>query len=140
MAEELRWEILAGASATVSVDATAEFRNDSSVDIHIRDLKSHSDMTTAANDEIAIVQISKSPVFQAGNNANPFFAQTEVLSGVVGTTGSGADDVAVAGTGSHNKFAKGQLTLEPGESLFLNTNITGTPTVRNRWEIGYHFD
>lgn len=139
MAEELRWEVLAASGTTVSVDSAAEFRNDSSVDIHIRDLKSHSAILTAANDEFAFAQLSKSPIFQGGNNQNPFFGLTDVISNVVGTTGSGADDVAVAGQGTHNKYAKGQLTLEPGESLFLNTNVTGTPTVQNRWSIGYHF-
>ena len=121
MAEELRWESLIAGDGTVVFSAGAEFRNDSSVFIHIREITYAHAIETAANDEGISVQVSKSPVTTLGTSNNPFFAWTQKLGCSGGTLGSGADDVRWTINGGR-KWAKGQLTLEPGESLFVNGN------------------
>ena len=136
---ELRYEGLIAATVTASANSQAEFRNDSSRVIHIREMFYSIKLITAANDEFATCELSKSPVFTRSNSNNPFFSFPVAIGASAGTIGSGADDVCFVENGSH-KWAKGQLTLEPGESLFLNVSIgAGAPSLANEWELGYHF-
>lgn len=139
MAEELRWESLVVASGTSSVNSGAEFRNDSSVNIHIREINYAHILTTGANDEFATVEVSKSPTITTGTSNTPWFSYGQRVGITAGTTGSGADDVA-QGINGGRKYAKGQLVLEPGESLFVNTQIgAGAPTLQPLYQLGYHF-
>lgn len=139
MAEELRWETLAPAGTTTDANSSSEFRNDSSRDIHIRELNWACELRTGANDESGVFELSKSPVIASATNNGVFFIKPIALGVSGGTTGSGADDVFFFANGQ-SKYAKGQLTLEPGESLFTNENIiSGTPNMVNRWVLGYHF-
>ncbi len=139
MAEELRWEVLSPASATTDTSSAAEFRNDSSRIIHVREINWAHFLLTGANDEGGVIEISKSPVIASATNNNVFFVLAQSLFVNAGTTGSGADDVAFAENGGR-KWAKGQLTLEPGESLYINYNIiAGTPTLQANFVVGYHF-
>ncbi len=140
MAEELRWEALVPASTTADAEASTEFRNDSSQTIHIREISWAHELRTAANDESAVFEISKSPRISGNLNNGVFFVKAIAIGCSAGTTGSGADDVNFTANGQ-TKYAEGQLTLEPGESLFTNENIiSGTPTMAPAWELGYHFD
>lgn len=139
MAEELRWETLAPAGTTADANASSEFRNDSSRDIHIREVSWANELRTAANDESGVFELSKSPVIASANNNGVFFLIAIAIGVSGGTTGAALDDVEWVQNG-HRKYAKGQLTLEPGESLFTNENIiSGTPTMVGRWILGYHF-
>ncbi len=139
MAEELRWETLAPSGTTADANSSSEFRNDSSVDIMIREVSWANELRTGANDESGVFELSKSPVIASANNNGVFFGIFIAVGISAGTIGSGADDVEFAENG-HRKYASGQLTLEPGESLFTNENIiSGTPTMAARWVIGYHF-
>lgn len=140
MADELRWETLAPTGTTADAEASSEFRNDSSRTIHVREINWAHELRTAANDESAVAEIGKSPRISGNINNGVFFVKPIVIGTSGGTTGSGADDVNFTENGQ-DKYAEGQVTLEPGESLFTNENIiSGTPTLVPVWVIGYHYD
>lgn len=139
MAEELRWETLF-TSSTVDVDNFGEFRNDTSGDIFIRSIDAmltvtNITATTAVND--TQMQLSKSNTIDNINNTSIFQLNLGAVSmnDEVGGVGPNA-------TSTHlNKlYAKGQLILEPGESLFGHINFGNNPTnVVGSWTLGYHF-
>jgi len=140
MADELRWENLNPANTALDVDSAAEFRNDSSVDIHIREIGWNHLLRIAENDESAIEELGKSPSIQSGVASGVFFMLAVSLGIQSSTTGAAQDDGTVTENGNR-KYAKGQLTLEPGEFLFANQNvIAGAGTQEVHWSIGYHFD
>lgn len=140
MADELRWETLTDTvpDGTTAANAGAEFRNDASVLLHIRTLIYDRSLNTAANDERDTAEISKSPVIASFTNNNVFFAYPISLGISGGTTGSGADDVSVTAQGGRN-FGLGQLTLEPNESLFINTSKTSGGSSFTSFQIGFHY-
>lgn len=138
MAQELRHETLFG-SGTTSGDALAEFRNDSAGMIHIRGIDWEAVLFTAANDERGSAELSKAPAFQGATNNGPFFRFGITLGANAGTIGSGADDISVHLSRSR-RWGRGQLTLEPNESLFYNRSIlSGTPGLRAGATIEYEF-
>ncbi len=140
MADELRWETVTVtvADGTTLSNAGAEFRNDASRPLTIRTILWDRSLNTAANDERDTAEISKSPVIASFTNNNVFFAYAVSLGISGGTTGSGADDVSTFASGGRN-FGKGQLTLEPNESLFVNTSKTSGGSSFSSWQIGYHY-
>lgn len=140
MADELRWETLAGtiADGTTASNSAAEFRNDASRLLHIRTILYDHLFNTAANDERGTAEISKSPVIASFTNNNVFFAYGQSVGITGGTTGAALDDVAVFVNGGHN-FGKGQLTLEPNESLFVNVSKTSGGIWSFQYQIGYHY-
>lgn len=139
MAVELRHENLYSTdNSASSSDSAAEFRNDSSRMIHIREIDMDLLIKVGANDENVTVEISKSPVLASRVNNNVFFTQTLNHGINAGTIGSGADDVADA-RGKSRKYGKGQLTLEPGESLYLNWAKSSGLTIESFNQIRYEF-
>lgn len=139
MAAELRWEHLFDTdSSNGSANAAAEFRNDTSVMIHIREINWTIQASTGANDEQIFSEISKSPVLASRTNNNVFFAYGQSVGISAGTTGSGADDVATGANGGR-KYGRGQLTLEPGESLYVNWVKSSGLTINITYSIGYEF-
>lgn len=140
MADELRWETLTDtvADGTTTANAGAEFRNDASVIMHIRTIIWDRSLNTAANDERDTMEISKSPVIASFTNNNVFFAYPQSLGVHGGTTGAALDDVSMFAHGGHN-FGMGQLTLEPNESLFVNTSKTSGGTSFASYQIGFHY-
>ncbi len=140
MAVELRHETLFDTdAAAAAANAAAEFRNDSSRNIHIREIDMELRYRTAANDESAWMEVSKSPVLASQTNNNVFFSMALSSGTSAGTTGSGADDVS-GSRSKGRKFGKGQLTLEPGESLFLNWLKTAALTIDAQANLRYEFD
>lgn len=140
MAEELRHELLTGTTvdADTGDDADAEFRNDSSVDMSIRGIDTEHDYHGAANDERASVEISKAPSFRGNQNNSPFFRYGQKLGVTGGTTGAALDDVTVTQNGG-KRWGRGQLILEPNESLFVNTLKEAGGELDYRYEIEYEF-
>jgi len=140
MADELRWETLAGtiADGTTASNSAAEFRNDASRMLSVRTILYDNALNAAANDERGTGEISKSPVIASFTNNNVFFAYGQSLGVHGGTTGAALDDVSMFATGGHN-FGKGQLTLEPNESLFVNVSKTSGGTWAFQYQIGYHY-
>lgn len=139
MAVELRHENLYSTdNSASSSDSAAEFRNDSSRMIHVREIDMDLQLKVGANDENAVVEISKSPVLASRVNNNVFFTQTLSAGISAGTIGSGADDVATS-KGKSRKYGKGQLTLEPGESLYLNWAKSTALTIETYNQIRYEF-
>ncbi len=139
MAEELRWESLIS-TATVDTNAFGEFRNDTNADLFVRSvdilfLTENITATTASNH--GQLQVSKSNTIDQVNNSSIYQLNIGGMSmndetGSVGPNGSSQ---------TVNKlYAKGQLILEPGESLFGHLDFANTPTtVKANVTIGYHF-
>lgn len=121
MAKELRHEVLRGliADGTVTSNAAAQFRNDSAGMLHIRGIDYTHLLATAEADEQAIAEISKAPVLQSGTNNSPFFAWPQRVASAGSTTGAAVDDASWAENGA-KRWGRGQLTLEPNETLFVN--------------------
>lgn len=140
MASELRWEVLFDTSdnGSTGVSAGAEFRNDSSQLIHIREITYTHECTLYANEETAVVEISKSPVFSASTNNNVFFTFPQTF-GMAGSTDGAALDDGGGHLNGGRKYGRGQLTLEPNESLFVNSSKSSGGKVNTRYIIGYHF-
>lgn len=135
MAQELRTEILAVTTAdgTTTSNAAAEFRNDSSTIISIRGLNMTHELQTAAINEHAHAEISKSPTFASNTNNNVFFTR-RVNAAARGGAADGASDES-----DKDKFGKGQVTLEPNESLFVNVSKTSGGASEFRAVIDYEF-
>lgn len=138
MAAELRWEtlftVLAGASGLV-YDNQAEFRNDSSVNVSIRKIRYAVIATIIGDDQDLVVVLTKSPTSTSiVTNNDTHFALPVRLAGD-STTGP-----AVASANGGDAYGKQQLTLEPGESLFINarTDAQGV-SITSNFVIGYEF-
>jgi len=139
MAAELRWELMRSvvADGTTSASADAEFRNDSNGMLHIRHLDIDADLTTAAANEGALVEVSKAPVLQSETNNSPFFATPLAVRCPPNTSTTPVD-----GSMQRSKvlrFARGQLVLEPNESVFINVTKTSGGAVITRVNLGYEF-
>lgn len=140
MAEELRHETLSAtiADGTTSSNSAAEFRNDSSRSMMIRIIEEDVALNAAENDERGTIEISKSPTFASNTNNNVFFTRGTTVNITGGTTGAATDDVGVSKQRGRT-FGKGQLTLEPNESLFVNGSKTTGGTLIGSYQISYHF-
>lgn len=132
--KELRHEQLINFGAQADSDAGAEFRNDSSVTLSIISIDYSHTMDTAALNEAARVELSKSPVMSQLTANNPFWSYGQSIARGFGE----AVDGAVSKNGGKS-WDKGQLTLEPGESIFLNIDVTGAPTIDANYEVSYEF-
>lgn len=137
MARELRHETLAPTNVTVDTNSAAEFRNDSASMIHIRGIDYAHKMITAENDESMTVEISKAPTLQSNTPNSPFFNYPQSV-GITATTGAALDDSTAAVNGS-KRWGRGQLTLEPNESLFVNIDVAGTPSANVLYVLEYEF-
>jgi len=137
MTKELRQEVLHSSGGSTDANAVAEFRNDSAVTLSIMDIDYAHLMSNSDADEDIYVELSKAPVFQGRTNQSPFFTYPQIL------VGSGAPIGAAAGTAAINggkSYDKGQLTLEPGESLFMNTaRNAGDAELDATYVINYEF-
>lgn len=138
MAEELRWEslIVTTADGTTANNAAAEFRNDSSDTIHIRRIEHNMAITGAAPDEGGTSEISKAPTYQGSTN-NGVFYRSLLRSGAPPTGATPVDGRSEMTR--TDLFPRGQLTLEPNESLFLNHSKTSGGALTTDAIIGYHY-
>lgn len=139
MAEELRWETLIS-QALDDVNAFGEFRNDTSADVFIRsvDMMLRNNLITATTAlAVGHLQVSKSNTLDVANNTSIY--QLNVGSVFMNNETNGVGPSA--STATVNKlYAKGQLILEPGESLFGHLAFGNVPTdTLAMITIGYHF-
>ncbi len=135
MAAELRQEILKGnvADGTAAASADSEFRNDSSAIIHIRKIHYTHLYHTAAIDERGLVELSKSPTVASLTPNNVFYTYPQQ----VGGGGAVGDSSGTINGGT--TYGKGQLTLEPNESLFVNVSKTSGGGLAYIYVIEYEF-
>lgn len=140
MADELRWEGLSVvvSDGTTSSDAAAEFRNRTNGMIHLRDVRPSHQYKGVENDELAEIELSKAPTYQGATNNSPFFSFRQLMA-VSTTTGAAVDDGATHSSEVGMLKGKGQLTLEPNESVFVNVSKSSGGTVRARYMLGYEF-
>lgn len=136
MADELRWEQLTTSvpDGTVVENAGATFRNTTDATIFIREVDMNGVMTTASPNESGSIFLSKARTLVQGNNEpgyNLFLGlQMEALSAL--DVGSKVNQIT-------KLYAKGALTLEPNEALFVNTSKTTGGQIASIIAIGYHF-
>lgn len=139
MAKELRVEILAGtlAAGTAAFAADSEFRNDSSGIIHIRRIRFNSTCATTNVAEQSTIEISKSPTIASLTNNNVFWTFPQDVGGVGIISGA----VTEGSTTWNNvaNYGRGQLTLEPNESLFVNCSKSSGITQTYQYVIEYEF-
>jgi len=95
-------------------------------------------MDAAETDEQASYELSKAPSYQGATNLSPFFRFGLSLAIQSSTTGAAQDDGAVTGHRSR-RWGRGQLTLEPNESLFYNRLVTGGGILDGKATIEYEF-
>jgi len=136
MAQELRQEILAAtvAGGVTQSDSVAEFRNDTNGMISMRKIHKAISANAMASAESASVEISKSPTVASTVNNNPFFTILTRLQKMSGDAVDSGD--RVNGTSS---WGRGQLVLEPNESLFVNVLKSSDPVVSIHYELEYEF-
>jgi len=136
MAKELRHETLFGTvnDGTTASNSVAEFRNDSSAIIHIRKVTYAHGYFTAGLDEDGSVEISKSPTLAGLTNNGPFFSWLQRVGGQPGV----AADSSKSFNGGQT-WGKGQLTLEPNESLFVNVIKDTGGALGFTYQISYEF-
>ncbi len=143
MADELRWETLfvnsGGSGSPQEFPAAAEFRNDSSKKMFIRKIFEAFSLTNVNNDEGADIELSKAPTAQMSVNNGVFFVLPVRL-----VQNGGEVNVTDKSRAMHNgriAFAKGELTLEPNESLFVNVQqlIDDNGASNATYVIGYHY-
>lgn len=141
MAEELRWETgITEVATSGNTNAFFEFRNDTSTDVFIRSIDmmlmvSDFDLT---NDFSTQIQYSKSNTIDVANNTT-IWQLNCIVGGSIGVAtvggGNGGGQLSV-----NKLYAKGQLILEPGESIFGHREQTNTvDAVKFHGTIGYHF-
>ncbi len=135
--KELRFESLVVLGVAAAGDALAEFRNDSDANIFIRDLWcNHLAKTVTPGDEM-VVELTKRIALTSRTNNQSQFVWPQALGG--GPTGATPADGSVV-VNAGRKYARGQLMIEPGESLFVNyTLLTGTSNIDISYVIGYEF-
>lgn len=139
MAEELRWETIRTV-ATTDTNAFGTFTNTTKGNIHIRSIDiegfAQSD-TAAAASSAARVQVSKSNSIDDGQNSTIFQLNAAASTlNLASGAGSGGEPF-----NKGKLYARGQLTLEPGESLFGHLGITNAITdLLGLVTFGYHFE
>ena len=138
MAEELRWRVLktSGAGAVTNGENANEFKNETARTLFIRRIQHSHRATTMAPGEEYTVEISKSPAYAFDEDQSSQF--TSVLKRGMPATGATPGD-GVIEVNFTELFAKGQLELEPGESLHVNWSKSADPVLAMNHIIGYHF-
>ncbi len=136
LAQELRQEILAGtvlAAATQS-DSISEFRNDTNGFISIRKIHAAMSANTMASGESVSIEISKSPTVASTVNNNPFWTinfRMQKASGDAVDSGAQINRTI--------SWGRGQLVLEPNESVFVNSIKSADPVASFFFELEYEF-
>ncbi len=134
LAAELRQEILRASVTAASSDSVSEFRNDSSGMIALRKIHIAIFCNALASAESATIEISKSPSFASTVNNNPFWTIPTVLQKQSGDAVDSGDRV-----NRTISYGRGQLVLEPNESVFVNVLKSADPVVTFNYELEYEF-
>lgn len=139
MATKLRWESVTQfvADGTTSEDNGSRHTNDSDNDEHIRQIHGRASISTAGPNEFCTAQLSQQNTFlalTAKNNEEEFRILIEAVMNT---------DVALdsnASNSDHWYFGRGQLILEPGQSLKSSLFKSSGGAAGADWLIGYEFE
>ncbi len=115
-----------------SANSEAQFKNTSDKLLHIRRLKRAVHCDALAITEHATVEVGKSPVLAFATEGNTFPS----VATTVNNPGVAAADNDASET---DLFARGQFTLEPNESIFMNLNVGGTPNTQGFADVWYEY-
>lgn len=152
MAEELRWVNLIDASTGTSSEtnnAVASFQNTTDENIYIRNidvtgvLVDQSPATNAIGYCYTTDQISKQVAY-ISTSGDTNWKQNLVCNIAVSTDGTNTNLGNISDVQQKAlRFAKGQLVLEPNETLYIHNVLTmsGLEATHHTisWVIGYHF-
>ncbi len=137
MADELRWEQMVQIVADGVTEGLAgsTFRNTTNDLMHIRKINIDVTISDVAPNEFAGSFISKARTVVGGNNEPGFNLITSIAQPATGAT---PDNGSISRT-RLIQFAKGELTLEPNEALFLNVTKSSGGGFTGIYNLGYHF-
>lgn len=134
MAEKLRWHrIAAGGQTGASQNLGTRLTNTTDSDMFIRRTALRIVTRVAATGEGAVAELTQSPAVEIDGDT---FFREEAASYASGVNSA---DAAAQPMISRNAYARGEVVLEPGDSLYLGLTLQGTPTVDLTGMIGYHF-
>jgi len=143
MAQELRHETLVAsiADGTSASNAAAEFRNDTAGMIHVRGADYSHRISVAGVNEAATWELSKAPTLQGETGNSPFFTYHQEVAREAGdgATALNANGDGRAARNGSKRWGRGQLTLEPNESLFMNGAKTSGGATQGSYTIEYEF-
>lgn len=139
MATKLRWESVTQvvADGTTSEDNGSRHTNDSDNDEHIRQIHARASISVAGPGESVTGQLSQQNTFQTltqKNNEEEFRLTVEAVMNT---------DVALDTNNSNSQsfyFGRGQLILEPGQSLKSSLVKSSGGAAGMDWLIGYEFE
>jgi len=138
MASELRWITLIGtvAAGTTSSDSDATFRNETSEVMDIIIIQEAHTASNMAPEENATFEISKSPTQASRVDQDGTFRKATSIKGTGNvTTVDGAESWNM-----NTRYDDGEVTLEPQEALFVNTQSASDVALFFEYNIGYRFD
>lgn len=128
---------MVGALAAGSTEglALASFQNTTEETLFIRKMRITLNLIDSAPSEFALLQISKQRSLVVADGTSGFNLNTQVS---VPSAAAGAED----GSSSVNEllqFAKGEVTLEPNEEIFLNIGKSNGGDAEAVVAVGHHF-
>lgn len=140
MADELRWEamVVSVPDGTTLENAGSTFRNTTDATMFIRKVRINATMSGASPNETCTFQWSKSRTIVLGNNEPGLNIQTQLAMPSQTFNASPPEDGALA-INQLLQFAKGEITLEPNEAVFVNTTKTSGGAADATHNVGYHF-
>lgn len=138
MASELRWITLIGtvAAGGTSSDADATFRNETGEILSIIMVQEAHTISNVAPEENGTFELSKSPTQASRVDQDGTFRISASMKGV-GVTATAVD-------GGHfwnrvTRYDDGEVTLEPQEALFVNTQSSSDIALFFEYNIGFRF-
>lgn len=136
MAEELLQHTMAVNAVTASFESGAKFTNTTSSDLFIREmLISCQGQGDAGANFHGFVEVSKSPKRESQVDESTEWKKRL-------SYGQQSGDAALSGALGVDrlfKWAKGQVRLEPNESLYVHGNILNTDSLDIQADLDYHF-
>ncbi len=115
--------------------ALSVFQNTTEEMMFIRKIRQTLILSAAEPDEFLVSQLSKQRSLVTGDGASGFNLHTEIA---VPATGATPDDGSIA-VNEVLQYAKGELTLEPNEELFLNMAKSSGGEGSFLGAVGHHF-
>jgi len=138
LATKLRWESVSQqvADGTTSENNGSRHTNNADRDEHIRQIHVRASLGTAGPNESATTQLSHQATRLSSanlNNEEEFRIQAEIVMDTAVALDAGKS------ISDHWYFARGQLVLEPGESLKSSLAKTSGGAAETDWLIGYEY-
>lgn len=139
MGDELRAVTLTGALAagTTDFDKQSTFTNETNDLIHIKQVIEAHDGNLFAPGESVMLELSKSPTrASVVDDDRTFRLPTRARGNVAGAS---ADEGGIQ-INKNTRFARGEFTLEPNESVYVNASKSSGPACIYEYVLQYEFE